>query len=196
MIRRSTLVLFVVFLILVAVAFFWERSGNSEEVIPTATQQANLLDLDVNNVNRLEITASDGDLVVFIKETEGNWVIEEPEGEIDPAADLGSKIESFIAIRVLNPLESPPPADATGLNNPVYTITVFLDNDSHQEIMIGKDTVTGSGYYTQVANNVFVVDKFTVDNLLDLLNNPPYITPEVTLLPEQESLPEPATPTP
>lgn len=196
MIRRSTLVLFAVFLILVAVAFFWERSGNGEEVIPTATQQANLLDLDVNNVNRLEITASDGDLVVFIKETEGNWVIEEPEGEIDPAADLGSKIESFIAIRVLNPLESPPPADATGLNNPEYTITVFLDNGSQQEIVIGKGTVTGSGYYTQVANNVFVVDKFTVDNLLDLLNNPPYITPEVTSLPEQESSLEPATPTP
>ncbi len=179
MIRRSTWIVLIIFILLAAFALFWERSGNTEESAPTATPQISLLNLDINGVDRLEIIAIHGENISFGKDSSGNWAIEEPIGEVDPEKDLGSIIERFLAVQALSVLEVAPPAEATGLNVPAYTVTLFLKDGNRSIIKIGTVTVTGSGYYVQVGDKAFVVDKFTVDGLLDLLQNTPYITPEV-----------------
>ena len=189
MIRRSTWILVVVFVILVAVALFWERSGNQVEVTPTATPRISLLDLNVSSVTRLEILDNQGASLALSKDDAGNWIIEVPLGEIDTTVDLSSKIENFIAVSALSVLEAPPPADASGLAEPEYTITLSLSSSDQKMLVVGNETVTGSGYYVQVSNKVFVVDKLTIDNLVNLLQNPPYITPEPTLAPEGSAQP-------
>ena len=184
MIRRSTWIFIIIFVVLTAVASYWERSGNQVEVTPTATPRISLLDLNVSSVTRLEILDNQGASLALSKDDAGNWIIEEPVGEIDTSIDLSSKIESFITVRALSALDSPPPGDASGLYGGAYTITLSLSGDDQRTVVVGSETVTGSGYYVQVNDTVFVVDKFTIENLVDLLQNPPYITPEATETPE------------
>lgn len=189
MIRRSTWILFLVFLIFVAITIYWERSRNtSEELSPTSTPQASMLNLDSSNVARVAILASQGEKITFAKNDANNWTIEEPLGEVDANADFGSSIERFITAKALSTLESPPPLDAAGLGVPPYTITITLQDGSQIIVLIGSVTVTDSGYYVQVKDDFIVVDKFSIDNILDLLINPPYLTPEAEMTPENGSV--------
>ena len=185
-----------IFVVFVAIAFFWERSGNNQEITPSATPQVSILDLTLAEIDRLEILSNTGSNIALVKDGAGLWTIDEPQGEVDTRVDLGSKIDNLLTLHALSVLATPPDADATGLEMPAYTIAISLSSGEQKILEIGKGTVTGSGYYVQAGGKVFVVDKFNVDSLVSLIDNPPYNTPTVTATPEEVSTPGPITPTP
>lgn len=66
---------------------------------------------------------------------------------------------------------------AFGLDKPAYIYEVILASDKTASFKIGNATITGDGYYLQKEDGtVAAVNKFTMDALLNMLQQPPYPT--------------------
>ena len=97
--------------------------------------------------------------------------------------------------------------EIVGLTDPEYNILVKFTSGVERNVKIGVITPTESGYYVQNTDGeTVIVSKSSVDALLGLLNNPPYLetpTPSPIALTEtpgastQEAVaPSDETPTP
>jgi len=80
------------------------------------------------------------------------------------------------------------------LDKPAYTFTVSLANSKTATFKIGNATVAEDGYYVQKEDGtVVILDKNGFDQVLNLLQEPPYM---FTLTPTATSEAGTATPTP
>jgi hypothetical protein len=88
--------------------------------------------------------------------------------------------------------EGTPADDSLGLAQPAYRIGVQAGEARDFEILVGKRTPTGFGYYAQVDGQTpIVVDQFNIDTVVSLMN-------ELLAAPEGAQAPAgaPATPAP
>ena len=90
--------------------------------------------------------------------------------------------------------------DIVGLTDPEYTLTIKFTNGVERMVEIGVITPTESGYYVRAVNgDIVIISRSSVDALLGLLTNPPYLeTPTPSPIPLTETpvppMPEAATP--
>jgi hypothetical protein len=79
------------------------------------------------------------------------------------------------------------PLDAIGLEEPEYTLTLTFKDGLERTAEIGVITPTESGYYVRnPAGDVVIISKFSLDTLLGLLSNPPYLeTPTPSPVPTE-----------
>lgn len=202
MIKRSTLILVVVFLLALSGYLLLNRQQEqaAAQITPTASTQP-LFALGENEITSLQVRDAGGQ-EVRLEKIAGAWVLTNPEAEAtdnDKANSLASQVASLTARSFL---EAAPEASATGLETPAFTIEVKLADGSELSAEVGVETPTKSGYYVRLNDGrVAVVNTFSVDSITDVLNNPPiYVTPTVGITPlSPEMLPTsgPAvTPTP
>lgn len=182
MIRRSTLILFVVFLVLLAGVMFWQRTKQSEDskITPTAAQEY-LFDFDTEITN-LIIESSDGKVVELARDKDGQWALLQPENEEIDISRVETTSTQLLVLRVLAKFEQDAPEKSTiGLDKPANVITLTLDDGSNVVIQIGDGTPTDSGFYVNVdGRGMYVVEKYGLQTILDLLENPPIMpTPVV-----------------
>jgi hypothetical protein len=189
MVRRSTWILLVVFAILVGFAWFFQRyqankADNAATATPT-TSPINLYDLTNTKVDNINITDNAGDKIDLYRDLgSSNWAIA---GIPVDQAD-GFKIESIstqlVSLQIQETLTQTPPLDAIGLVSPAYTITMTTSDGTQLITYVGTQTAIGSGYYVRVGSGpVDIVDKVVMDDILNMLKNPPLLptaTPEVT----------------
>lgn len=187
MIRRTTWILLGIFLILLVVLVFLQRSGPKGEGEATLTEAvAYLFDSQGKSIIGLRVTDGTGKAVEVQKVAGSIWTLIEPVGE---QADTG-RIESAIAqaesLRILATLETALELDTIGLNPAAYQITITLDDEQQQTVFVGNLTPTQSGYYAFLLGQPeVVVDKINIDGLLKLLTDPPVMwTPTPSLAPE------------
>lgn len=194
MIKKPTLVLLIIFVVMSAGVYFWQ--GYRPEISPTAEPNIQFLfETGGRKVNGIIIYDSLGGRVELKKTNEDTWILVAP---ADGAADetrIQSAVSEIESLRILSKLESSPEKEMVGLERPSFYIKVTYEDGQQNLVMIGDATPTGSGYYVSLEGNpVWVVNKFGVDNLLELLKDPPIIkTPASTptILPEMTSTPEP-----
>ena len=89
-------------------------------------------------------------------------------------------VEQLVSAEVLIELSTPPAADQTGLDKPAYVLTITDQSGQKTVIEIGSETPTQTGYYIRKESVVYVADKFGIDNLVDMLKNPPIQPPTAT----------------
>ena len=177
MIRRTTWILLGIFLILLVVLVFLQRSGPKGEGETTPTEAvAYLFDQQGKSIIGLRVTDGTGKAVEVQKVAGSISTLIEPVGE---QADTG-RIESAIAqaesLRILATLETALELDTIGLNPAAYQITITLDDEQQQTAFVGNLTPTQSGYYVLlVGQPEVVVDKTAIDGLLNLLTDPPIL---------------------
>jgi len=189
MVRRSTWILLAVFAILVGFAWFFQRhqankAKNGATATPT-TSPANLYDLTNTQVDNINITDNAGEKIDLYRDTgSSNWAITNV--PVDKADSF--KIESIntqlFSLIVQETLTQTPPLDSIGLVTPAYTITMTTSDGTQLITNVGTQTAIGSGYYVRVGSGpVVIVDKVVMDDILNLVKNPPLLptaTPEVT----------------
>jgi hypothetical protein len=211
--RRSTIVLVVLFAALGLLYWYMQRPGNAiKQALATSTVtapalQSNLLSPAQGPVNRITIQSADGKTVTLNK-AGGIWLVtadyEAPANQnfADAIAD------NLMSLQMVTNLEkSPDLVESIGLNNPTYTISLILQDGSPYTLKIGTATVTDSGYYA-LANDgsIGVIDKYKIEMLTALISEPPFLqtatplpapateTPTSAFVPETTSTPE-VTPT-
>jgi hypothetical protein len=202
MVRRSTWIALVIFIVLVAAAVLWPRLQKEEETqepTPTAQPvQPLIYDLGSQIMLWIEFADAAGNRVEVERESAtDDWVMVGETVETSDSFRIGSVAGQLLAMRATRTFEIELGVDTVGLDNPVYTIIIRTTAGDEIVTKVGNLTAVGSGYYLQVDDEpVVIVAKLVLDEILSILTEPPLVptpTPEVTetALPDIEPTPTP-----
>lgn len=174
MIRRSTLVVVVLFLALLGVALYLQRNpiSKSGDTTPTTTPAPNLLSFGSATIVKIKVENQEGKIIELVKGNADTWEIT----SIGPAESttVSTAVTQLSAIKILSKLDPVPAMAAMGLETPVNKITLSLDDGRVFAIDVGVQTPTQSGYYVRVDNGEpVVVSRYSISSVLDFLENPP-----------------------
>ena len=199
MIRRSTVVYIVVLLIVAGGYFYLKfRKGPTADLLltPEPTEQVSyLFTADEGVPTSIQIVSKDGETVEVGRDAEQVWALSQPiEANADQASAEAAATQ-VTTMRILDKVTVDP--KVVGLDSPAYTLTVKFNNNVKRTVNIGVVTPSESGYYVQDASggDVLIVSKNSVDSLLMLLTNPPYLE-TLTPSPTATETPLLTTPTP
>lgn len=193
MIRKSTWILVVIFILLLGGALYLQKNPLPQKdvgVTPSPTPQPRLLgEWQSSDIQWIEVKQGADRPVTVSQDSSGQWVINV---DSTAAADAG-KVEAVRSGIAEALIQATLPADydlaALGLDAPTAVIT--LKNQTAEEliIMVGKETPTGSGYYVTVDQGVpMVVNQGVIDDILGQ-------TTLENLLPEALAAPTESQPT-
>jgi hypothetical protein len=189
MVRRSTWILLGVFVLLVGFAWLFQRyQTNKVSNVVTATPTVtpvNLYALTNSQLNEINIAASAGDKIDLYRDpTSSNWAIKDVPVDQADSFQIESISKQLIALQVQETLSQSLPLDSTGLVVPAYSITMTTADGTQLVTFIGSQNAVGDGYYARVdSGQVVLVNKVVMDDILNLLKNPPLLptaTPVVT----------------
>ena len=177
MVRRTTWIVLVIFLGLLAFSFYWQNrnKNNQVEVTPSPVVES-LLEIKSDEIANIQIEDERGG-AVEIKHVEGNgWILVVPKSEATDSNAVDGIVNQFISSHVISTIDPAPPDDATGLKNPEYQINLRLKDGRQMIINVGIQTATGSGYYIIMDDGfVKVVDKFGLEAVTNLIYQPPVL---------------------
>ena len=133
----------------------------------------------------IRIEAKTGENVEVARDAEEAWTLILPvQAKADPAAAEAAASQ----ITTMSILDTVPDVDPeiVGLTDPDYVLTIRFTSDVERKAEIGVITPTESGYYARdAAGEVVIVSRDSIDPLIGLLDNPPYL---------ETPIPDPATP--
>jgi hypothetical protein len=202
MIRRSTWIFVAVFVGLLGITVYLQRSGYlEEEAEPLPTPRPQLLNIDASLIRHIELESADGERVILDKDAQGAWQLIEPAGkQIGNPTSLDAVIKAIASLQALNALENAIAADVIGLSPAAYTLTVRTNDGRQLVLRFGSKTPTGSGYYVQNENGkLFVISTLNFESVFKLLSDPTILvtpTPEISPTPAAATSGEGATATP
>lgn len=177
--KRSTVILLVIFLALVGLMVYLNRKEPEPAVAETETVITEPVEFLFSESDGLpasiDLQDKDGNRVVIARNEDGLWVLEMP---TQAEADQGSAqaaASQLTSLRILSTVEVAP--DDVGLGQPSYTLFVKLTGSTQKTVRIGDLTPTGNGYYAHVGedDNVLILSKTGLDALFTLLDSPPYL---------------------
>ena len=207
MVRRSTWIVLIVFVFVAGFAWLFQRYQTTKvDITVTSTPTtpvAYLYDLTNNEIDEIKITDQSGNTIDLYQDPVlSKWAIVDVPPDQADSFQIESVSAQLFSLQAQDTLSELPPLDSIGLSTPAYTITMTTTGKSEINTYIGTETAIGSGYYARVGTGpVVIVEKTVMDNILDLLKNPPLLptaTPEVTstLTPPPMELESQVTPTP
>jgi hypothetical protein len=189
MVRRTTWILLVIFVVLVGFTWIFQRyqenkAKNVATLTPTVAK-AKLYDIDSTQVKEINISDSLGkQIAVYIDPITKKWAVKDVPAEQADSFQIESITAQLFSLQVQETITNTPSLDSVGLASPLYTITMTKSDDTQLVTNVGSKTAIGSGYYVRVdSGQVVIVDKDVMDNVLNLLTSPPLIptpTPEIS----------------
>jgi hypothetical protein len=189
MIRRSTWILLGVFALLVGFAWLYQRyqtnkADNAATATPTVAP-VRLYDLTNSQVNEINIAASAGDKIDLYRDPESsNWAITDVPVDQADSSQIESISKQLLSLQVQETISQSLSLDSVNLVFPAYTITMTTADGTQLVTFVGSQNAVGDSYYVRVdSGQVVLVDKVVMDDVLNLLKNPPLLptaTPEVT----------------
>ena len=189
MIRRSTLIVLLLFVALLAVVFYLQRSDTMQEAEATPSEENPLLFSLDSEITSLRLEHVGSGVVEIEKDQDGIWQLVWPQAEATDIAAVEAGISQLLSLRIVSALGQELGLAEAGLSPPVYRVLIRLADGSQELMAVGKETPTGSGYYVQVTNRgMFVISKFSLDPFLRLVDQPPF-QPTATAQPEGELVP-------
>jgi hypothetical protein len=179
MIRRSTLVLLVIFAAFVAGALFWQRSQDKKEAAEaTATPGSQLLFHFKGNITGLRLERTSGGVLELDRDAQSAWKLIYPKADETDSAAVEAAVSQLISVPVISTLEEGPSMEAAGLTIPAYRLLINLDDGSQVVMNVGNVTPTGGGYYVLVSQQgISIVSKYSLEPFLKLMDNPPVKLP-------------------
>ena len=180
MIRKTTWIIVLIFAVLLAAVFLWQRSQDEKaaEATPDGSEAAvgdqYLFNVE-GEVAGLRIEHVSDKAVDLAKDETGQWTLTGASPSPLDSAAMDSVISDLAVLSVVSRLQNPPQLEDLGLNPPSYRILVTLRNGDQLIASVGKITPTGSGLYVLSGDRwVLIVSEYSLQSILDLVDNPPY----------------------
>lgn len=207
--RQSTIIYLVLFLVLVGAYYYLNNREQPADIALTlepASEVSYLFTAEEGLPTSIRIESQAGDIVEVARNAENAWALILPSEATADQASAEAAASQVTTIQILDRLPDIDP-EIVGLTDPEYMLVIKFTSGVERNVKIGVITPTESGYYVQNTDGeTVIVSKSSVDALLGLLNNPPYLetpTPspiaptESPLPPTEETVtPSNETPTP
>jgi hypothetical protein len=197
MIRRSTWILLAVLALFIGAYFYLKAHPlqfYTSTPTPTAAVISFLINKDNDTLTKVVITDAPGNTFQMGRDAAGNWAITKPKSAAADQSQAEAAETQFFALKVVTTLERSPSPDVIGLNPPAYTISLEFSSNRQQVLEVGGLTPTSSGYYIQLEGKVYVVSQYSIDAVVKLLQNPPYLATPTPVPGTETPIPTTATP--
>ena len=183
--KRSTVIVLVIFLALVSLMLYLnQKDPETEETATTPAAPIEFLFSDSDGLpTSIDIKSKDGEQTVLARNEAGAWVLKKPtETEADQAS-AEAAASQITSLRIESKLEVAP--EAAGLVLASYTLTVETSSGTIKTVRIGDLAPTGVGYYALISGSdeTLIISQAGLDALLTLLESPPYINEPETSTP-------------
>jgi len=194
--RRSTVIYVLLFLAMAGAYYFLNNREKPADITVTLEPEAvisYLFNAEDGLPASIRIEAKAGEKVEVARGADNAWMLILP---LEAQADQAAAEAAASQVTTLRILDTIPDVDPkiVGLTVPEYTLTLQFASEVERKAEIGVVTPTESGYYVRNAKGeIVIVSKSSVDSLLALLTNPPYLetpTPGLTAT----ATPLPSTP--
>ena len=209
--RQSTVIYLVLFLLVIGAYYYLNNREQPADIALTltlepTTEVSYLFTAEDGLPTSIRIESKKGEIVEVARNAENAWALILPNEATADQASAEAAASQVTTMQILDRLPDIDP-EIVGLTDPEYNIVVKFTSGVERNVKIGVITPTESGYYVQNTDGeTVIVSKSSVDALLGLLNNPPYLetpTPSpltltetsITLTPEADA-PSNETPTP
>lgn len=195
--RRSTIVYLLLLLVLAGVYYYLNNREQPADITVTLEPESEvsyLFTAEDGLPTSIHIEAKTGEKVEVARGADDAWALILP---IAAKADLAAAEAAASQVATLRILDSVPDIDPeiVGLSIPEYTLVIHFTNGVERKAEIGVITPTESGYYVRNADGeIVIVSQSSLDSLLGLLTNPPYLETPLPSTPETGG--ETATPAP
>ena len=199
--RRSTVIYLLLFLVLAGAYYYLnnrEQPADISLTLEPTSEVKYLFTADDGTPTSIHIESKSGEVVEVARDTDNAWMITQPQ---ETKADQGSAEAAASQVTTMQILDTVPDVDPdiVGLTDPEYIMMIKFTSEVERKVEIGVITPTESGYYVRADNaDIVIISRSSVDALLGLLTNPPYLeTPTPSPIPTETPIPpttEPATP--
>lgn len=176
MVRRSTLVVVILFGLLVILAWYVQKNstGGTEDDVMTSTPMPALFQISEDELSRVQVGSTEDGQLILEKNAQGEWNMVEPSGYETDQDKASSLVNNLLSLTVLNRLETDVSLDVLGLDAPSYRVILKESNGETQTMVIGNITPTDSGYYVKLGEqNPIVVSKTNLGSILEAIDDPP-----------------------
>jgi hypothetical protein len=172
MIRRSTLIVLGILVLLIGATWYleWSPTGKARaRGTPTATAYPKLIVLGSSDLMKIEMKSSSGTFAIKRNLNE-TWSFADDQNTPADQAKIQQLLANLTDLQSISALDANS-LDAFGLVTPNQILTVQTTGGT-TVMKIGKPTPTGSGYYVQIDNKPpLVADKVTMDQIINLMNH-------------------------
>ena len=180
MIRKSTWIVVVIFILLLSVLFL-QQNETFGLTLQKSTATATIIPKLFAGLTSSNLTQMDIQLAVeltYALERNGarEWQIVQA-NQMPILADQGIVEQAVSSIASLTPisvLEAGSDLEKLALVNPIFVARLENTNGRQDTLKIGRQTPTLSGYYVQINDGIpVVVNSYAAEDLLNLLAQPP-----------------------
>lgn len=190
MIRKTTWIVLLIFAVLLAAVLLWQRNQDQKaaEATPAdvgVVEKQYLFDLE-GEVASLRVEHVGDKSIELVRDAQGQWALAGMPSSVLDSAAMDTVIGQLAALPLVSTLQDIPELEALGLDPPSYRILVVQKDGAQLVASVGKATPTGSGYYVLTSDRgVYIANEFSLQSILDLVDNPPYLTTPYPLPAEQ-----------
>ena len=146
---------------------FWSNKSQAAKEKAPADTSTKLLTIPDDQFQQIQIKKLTGETITLKKEN-GKWRMTEPKdlpADQDSVSSMTSSLGSLTADKVIDEKGGDP--QQYGLANPTLDVQVTRKDGKTDHLLIGDDTLTGSGAYAKLANDpkVVTISSFTKTSL-------------------------------
>ncbi len=205
MIKRNTWILLGIFVIVLAFAIYYQNTPKKAAVSATATPGTTALfnNVDEKSISTLRVEDTSGKAVALGRDSTGVWAVTEPKGGLTDVTQAETAVSQLLALQSIAALDPTSDLGIFGLGKPSYTVTITMNGGQKYILLIGDITPTQNGYYVRLNQQApDIVNKDSVDAMLGMLANPPFVatpTSNASVTPSAGTgtpVPTPQTPVP
>ncbi|MCH7586941.1 MAG: DUF4340 domain-containing protein [Chloroflexi bacterium] len=192
MIRRSTWMVLGSFFALLVVAIVISRSDPELDASTPVPRPEPLWELTASSIEGLLVeNLESGVLVDLRRDVEFGWLLLQPQQGPADAAKIEEAVSWLARPQPLRVLASEENLLQFGLLDPRGRVTIILNEEESEILIIGNDVPTGNSTYIAIEGKpeVYVVSKFSIDSVTNL-------TVEDLLVAQDVELDETETPLP
>jgi hypothetical protein len=174
MVKKPTLILLGILVLLVAFAFWSQKNptifGSEATATPTSIPNP-LADWTFDDTRLIQYETSVGQPITLRMGKDINsWTVDQNK---DLQVDSGKVMQLLSELESINPitrLGDSIDESAMGLGKDAGKIILVNANGATREILIGKETVTASGTYIRCGEDYYIINSPTVQNINRLLS--------------------------
>jgi hypothetical protein len=173
MVKKPTLILLGVLVILGAFAWWFQNSPNAASAKSTGTPTAisnPLAEWKFTDTRMIKFVDPAGQSITLRMGNEMTaWSIDEKTGTPADAGKVMQVLTELQSIKPIARLDSTTGEDVMGLGSDAKTITLVNASGVAKEIKLGKKTATASGSYIKINDGIFIINTPVIENLTNLL---------------------------